>query len=117
MSASDEYRDRPVRPYVITEGRAHPTRNTLRPETLLLANPEAFLPLSASREKRALVEMCHGVLSVAEAAAHLSLPVSMVTVLASDLIDGGQLVVRSAPTQQLPEIDVLEKVLNGLRKL
>ncbi|WP_019814533.1 DUF742 domain-containing protein [Saccharomonospora saliphila] len=118
MSSSDDYRDQPVRPYVITEGRAHPTRNTLRPETLLVANPGAELPMSASREKRSLTSMCRGVLSVAEAAAHLRLPVSMVAVLASDLIDSGHLVVRSAPSHPvMPEIDVLEKVLNGLRKL
>jgi hypothetical protein len=35
--ADDEYRDFPVRPYVITGGKAHPSRNTIRPETLLIA--------------------------------------------------------------------------------
>ncbi|EIF00574.1 DUF742 domain-containing protein [Saccharomonospora glauca] len=118
MDHSEEYQDRPVRPYIITGGRAHPTRNTLRPETLLVANPEAQLPVSTSREKRSLVEMCRGVLSVAEAAAHLRLPVSVVVVLASDLVDTGHLVVRSSPQRLvIPEIDLLEKVLNGLRKL
>ncbi|WP_024875185.1 DUF742 domain-containing protein [Saccharomonospora piscinae] len=115
---SPDYRDRPVRPYVITGGRAHPTRNTLRPETLLVANPEAALPVSAGREKRSLVDLCRGLLSVAEAAAHLGLPVSVVVVLASDLIDTGHLVVRSAPQRLvMPDLDLLEKVLNGLRKL
>lgn len=118
MDHSDEYQDRPVRPYVITGGRAYPSRNTLRPETLLVANPEAQLPVSMTREKRSLVELCRGVLSVAEAAVHLGLPVSMVVVLASDLIDTGHLVVRSTPQRLvMPEIELLEKVLNGLRKL
>ena len=31
---TEEYRDHPVRSYVLTSGRAHPSRNTLRPETL-----------------------------------------------------------------------------------
>ncbi|EID54968.1 DUF742 domain-containing protein [Saccharomonospora xinjiangensis] len=118
MDRPSEYEDRPIRPYVITGGRAHPSRNTLRPETLLVANPESQLPMSASREKRSLVELCRGVLSVAEAAAHLRLPVSVVVVLASDLIDTGHLVVRSSPQRLvIPEIELLEKVLNGLRKL
>ena len=34
---TEEYRDHPVRSYVLTSGRAHPSRNTLRPETLLRA--------------------------------------------------------------------------------
>ncbi|EHR51861.1 Protein of unknown function (DUF742) [Saccharomonospora marina XMU15] len=118
MGSSDDYRDRPVRPYVITSGRAHPSRNTIRPETLLIANPEAKLPIMASREQRAILDVCRGMLSLAEVAAHLDLPVSVVVVLASDLVDTGHLVLRSAPQRHvLPDREILEKVLNGLRKL
>jgi len=116
--ADPDFTDHPVRQYVITSGRAHPSRNTIRPETLLRAEPEVPTPVTAGRQARALLEMCRGVLSLAEAAAHLSLPVSLVVVVASDLVDSGHLSIRSAPPRHAPpDRDLLEKVLNGLRKL
>ena len=117
MPGPDEYRDRPVRPYVVTGGRAAPSRNTVRPETLVSAtSPEASLPMSASRTERALLGMCERPLSLAEAAAHLELPVSVVLVVASDLIDSGHLTVRT-PASEPANLDILEELLNGLRKL
>jgi hypothetical protein len=113
----DDYRDSPVRPYILTSGRAHPSRNTIRPETLLVVDADARPPVTASREHRALLDMCRGVLSLAEAAAHLRLPVSLVVVIASDLVDSGHLSIRSAPRHSLPSAELLEKVLDGLRKL
>lgn len=113
----DDYNDHPVRPYVLTSGRAHPSRNTIRPETLLVVDPEVPRPIAASSQQRALLDMCGGMLSLAEAAAHLRLPVSLVVVLASDLVDSGHLQIRSAPRHTMPSTELLEKVLNGLRKL
>jgi hypothetical protein len=119
MTVDGEYRDRAVRPYVITRGRARPSRNTMRPETLLvLADDDQELPVSASREERALLRMCERLLSLAEAAAHLELPVSVVSVLASDLVDAGYLTARSgAPRAALPDRELLQEVLDGLRRL
>jgi Protein of unknown function (DUF742) len=114
----DSFSDHPVRAYVWTSGRAHPSRNTIRPETLLVVDPELPFPVNSTPQQRALLDMCRGVLSLAEAAAHLTLPVSLVLVLASDLVDSGHLAIRSAlPRFEMPDRDLLEKVLNGLRKL
>jgi hypothetical protein len=117
MSSTGEYRDRPVRPYVLTGGRAVPTRNTIRPETLVVAaSPGKPLPLSAGRTERALLAMCRQLLSLAEAAAYLELPVSVVVVVASDLVDSGHLSVRT-PAGAPVSREVLEELLHGLRKL
>jgi hypothetical protein len=113
----DDYRDHPVRPYILTSGRAHPTRNTIRPETLLVVDPDAPRPVATTREQRELLEICGGMLSLAEVAAHLRLPVSLVVVLASDLVDSGHLSIRSAPRHTPPSAELMEKVLDGLRKL
>lgn len=116
MSGGD-YRDRPVRRYVLTGGRAAPTRTAIRPETLVVADPSGRpLPVLASREERALLGVCRRLLSLAEAAAHLELPVSVVLVVASDLVDTGYLSVRT-PAAPAVSRDVLEELLNGLRKL
>lgn len=117
MPTSGEYRDRPVRPYVLTGGRAVPTRNTVRPETLVIAAATAKpLAVSASRTERALLGMCGRLISLAEAAAHLELPVSVVMVVASDLIDSGHLSVRT-PAGAPVNSELLEELLNGLRNL
>ncbi|MFJ2439720.1 MULTISPECIES: DUF742 domain-containing protein [unclassified Streptomyces] len=108
-----------MRPYVITKGRSRPSRNTVGVETLLIvADPPRELPVVATREERALVRMCEQLLSLVEAAAHLGLPVSLVKVLASDLVDSGHLSARSGvPQAVLPASQLLKEVLDGLRRL
>lgn len=133
MSSFDEYPQvRPVRPYVVTGGRARPTRNTIRPETLLIAAPGGRdLPVTASSEERMLLRMCHQLLSLVEVAAHMRLPVSVVGVVASDLVDAGFLAMRvsdelspgtdrpraESPRSTRPSRELLQEVLNGLGKL
>ncbi|MCC5037229.1 DUF742 domain-containing protein [Streptomyces sp. WAC 00631] len=105
-----------VRPYVVTDGRAHPTRNTLDLVTLVMAMNDR--PLSGlSPEKKRLMELCRGgALSVAEVAGHLELSVSVVKVLLSDLIDSGHITTRApVPKAQLPQAQLLQEVLDGLR--
>ncbi len=133
MSFDGEYHDRPVRPYVVTGGRARPSRNTIRPETLLIATDAGKpLPVSASSEERALLRMCRRLLSLVEAAVHLRLPVSVVSVVACDLIDAGFLAMRASTDEPLPgsararsggsgstrpDLELLQEVLIGLQKL
>jgi len=105
-----------VRPYVVTDGRAHPTRNTLDLVTLVTALSN--LPLNGlSPEKRRVMELCRGgAMSVAEVAGHLTLAISVTKVLLSDLIDNGHITTRPPiPTAQLPNAQLLQEVLDGLR--
>ncbi len=133
MNFPGDYHDRPVRPYVVTGGRVRPSRNTMRPETLLIATDDGkALPVSASSEERALLRMCRQLLSLVEAAVYLELPVSVVSVVASDLVDAGFLTMRSSsgeppsggaharpgdPGAVRPDRELLRDVLDGLRKL
>jgi hypothetical protein len=118
-SAAEGYTENALRPYVITQGRSRPTRNTIGVETLLVAtSPPTDLPITAPREVVALVRMCQRLLSLVEAAAHLELPVSLVKVLASDLVDSGHLTARSGVPQAVPpDSQTLKEVLDGLRRL
>ncbi|MEU8131883.1 DUF742 domain-containing protein [Streptodolium elevatio] len=105
-----------VRPYVVTDGRAHPSRNTFDLVTLVIATADR--PLSGlTPEKRRLVELCRpGSLSVAEVAGHLGLPVSVTKVLLADLVDAGHILTRAPiPAAELPEAQLLQEVLDGLR--
>jgi hypothetical protein len=102
---------------VLTGGRAAPTRNTIRPEKLVIAaSPDKEMPVSATRMERVLLAMCRCLLSLAEVAVHLQLPVSVVVVVASDLVDSGHLSVRT-PASQPVSPALLEELLNGLRNL
>jgi len=108
----------PVRPYVLTGGRARP-RHRLAVETLLetAGAEDTELPVTAGRQKQMLWRLCKHRLSVAETAAHLGLPVSVVMILACDLIEAGYLTTRSqAPQAKLPDVNTLQEVLDGLRR-
>ncbi|HEX2313449.1 MAG TPA: DUF742 domain-containing protein [Thermomonospora sp.] len=114
----EETHRRPVRPYVITRGRSQPTRNTLRPETLLIAtDPDRRLPPSAAVEQRRFLDVCRGLLSLSEAAEALRLPISVAAVVASDLVDAGHLTLRSNPPSSASDPTLLRALLDGLRRL
>ncbi|SUB54209.1 Protein of uncharacterised function (DUF742) [Nocardia brasiliensis] len=72
----------------------------------------------ATPDTRRVVNLCsrRGALSIAEIAAYLDLPPSVVKIVAADLMDSGHLV-SPTPAEHLPEIALLEEVLNGLRAL
>lgn len=71
-----------------------------------------------NREHLRILELCGELLSVAEIAAYLSLPLGVVKVLIGDLWDLGAVHVRP-PVQQAERLPstLLEEVLLGLRQL
>ncbi|PRY39538.1 DUF742 domain-containing protein [Umezawaea tangerina] len=106
-----------VRSHVVTGGRGTPSRNTLDHVTLITASREDVEGLEP--ETRRLVRLClGGWLSVAEAAVHLGLPVSVTKVLVADLVDSGH-VTATAPAAPAgaPSPQLLKDVLDGLRAL
>ncbi|MFD7707012.1 DUF742 domain-containing protein [Streptomyces sp. NPDC059786] len=140
MTPRERAAPRLVRTYVVTEGRAYPSRNTLEADTLVLAADEEApgdrvasgdqeepgdagqaagrSPVTAlGPEKRRLLALCGpGALSVAEAAGRLGLPVSVTKVLVADLVDSGALVVRPpVPPAEAADPRILQEVLDGLR--
>ncbi|MEV0185941.1 DUF742 domain-containing protein [Streptomyces sp. NPDC050625] len=107
-----------VPPYLATAGRTQPTRNTLDRLTLLTATT-ARVPDGLESAQLRLATLVHGgALSLAEAAAHLRLPVSVLRVLVADLVDAGHLGAR-APIPAAEQLDhqFLERVLSGLRSI
>lgn len=106
----------PVRPYVLTTGR---TRSAvgLSMETLVSAVPTAAgVQLAPSSQHRAAMAVCRAPRSVAEVAARLGVPIGVAAVLLGDLATAGLVVVhRSDPHQ--PDLTLLRRVLDGLRRL
>jgi hypothetical protein len=69
------------------------------------------------REYREILRLCQRQ-SIAEIAAHMNLLLAAVKVLISDLIDAGLLIHRPPrPAAAVPDIELLQAVLDGVRKL
>ncbi|MDX3224444.1 DUF742 domain-containing protein [Streptomyces sp. ME19-01-6] len=115
MTEPREERTTPaVRPYVITRGRAGSSRDDLPWETLVMASG-SVPPPDLQPEYRRIVDFCQGLLSVAEAAAHLGQPPAVVQVLLADLIEWGHIVARPpVRAAERADRDLLRKVLDGL---
>jgi hypothetical protein len=108
-----------VRPFAVTRGRAGTDMHDLDIITLVVAVRPATAAASLDREYGDIVLMCQGrPMSVAEISAKLNLLVAAVKVLVSDLITSGHLIFRSPPPRtDGPDIQLLRKVLDGVRRL
>ncbi|MFD3517188.1 DUF742 domain-containing protein [Streptomyces sp. NPDC058657] len=115
-----------VRPYSLTGGRTRFTR-VLLVETFVAAleaspeRPELTGRPAGNRvapEMQAIVELCRRMRTVAEIAALLKMPLGVVRVLLSDLADQGKIrVYGTGHGAGRPDRALLERVLNGLRRL
>ncbi|MEU9120968.1 DUF742 domain-containing protein [Streptomyces sp. NPDC048506] len=105
----------PERLYVITGGRSSAS-NRLDLVTLIIARTGPTVGIQP--EHAAILRLCQSPLSVAEISAYTGLPVSVVTVLISDLLDEQRVLTRApVPPAELPDISLIEKVIDGLQKL
>jgi len=104
--------------YALTGGRARSRGEDLQLETLVTATAAGLAERPRLRFERArIVEACQRPLSVVEVAAQLQIPLGVARVLVSDLHAEGLLTVRHLPTTAdgRPDVDVLERLLSGLR--
>jgi len=108
-----------VRPFAVTGGRAGTNLSRLDILTLVMAARSDADITSLNREYREILRLSqYRALSIAEIAAHMNLLLAAVKVLVSDLIDGGYLIHRSPrPATDRPDINLLQAVLDGVRKL
>jgi hypothetical protein len=109
-----------VRPYAVTRGRTEPQRD-IPIEAVLVASQTAVQEARfAGHDKYRIAVLCEPrPQSLAEIAVHLRLPLGVARVLVGDLVADGLLSLHSAaPRRGFTErMDLLERVLSGLRKL
>ncbi|MFE7355150.1 DUF742 domain-containing protein [Streptomyces sp. NPDC057543] len=121
-----ERRPARVRPYSLTGGRTR-FGHVLLVETFVAAleAPEERRELTNGNlstrvmpELQAIVEICRRMRTVAEISALLKMPLGVVRVLISDLADQGKIrVYGTGHGTGQPDRALLERVLNGLRRL
>lgn len=105
-----------VRPYALTRGRTTSNQRDLAMITLVVALQRVTPELEDDLEPEGLqiITMCQHPKSIAEVSADLGLPLSVAKILIGDLIDRQLLMFRSAVT---PDLNVLQAVINGIRRL
>jgi len=109
-----------VRPFAVTRGRTNTNWRDLDMITLVVSARWDSSIERMDREYGEIVRMCGRPISVAEVSAALSLPLAVTKILVGDLIEGGYLIFRTPPAPTafpVPNIQLLQAVLDGVRKL
>ncbi|MPY83075.1 MAG: DUF742 domain-containing protein [Actinophytocola sp.] len=107
-----------ARPYTFTRGRTHVDRNDLNMITLVVAlRSHHGGELDHAHER--ILACCQNPISIAEVAAGADLPLGVVKVLLSDLIEQNYVLFRTglASPSAAASPDTLLKVLDGIREL
>lgn len=111
---------RHLRPYAITGGRTRHSQHTFTLITLVVSRSEAEFEYEyLEPESVQILELCRSrAVAVAEIAAHLDLPVSVVKILCGDLLNASLIIVQSPPGQDgQPSVEIIERVMDGIRQL
>jgi hypothetical protein len=104
-----------VRPYARTRGRTR-SSHELALEALVSASQQVVSAVGDTSQRRMIIDICSQPRSVAEVAALLAVPLGVARVLVGDLASDGSVIVH--PTVPgLPDLDFMQRVLVGLRKL
>ncbi|AOW89674.1 MULTISPECIES: DUF742 domain-containing protein [Streptomyces] len=109
-----------VRPFTLTGGRTRPSRADFTLITTVTAcDPQPDRAARPQPEHLRILRLCARPVAVAEVAARLDLPVSVVVILLSDLVEADRITARPPHPVNLatPDLDLLQKVRDGLGRL
>jgi hypothetical protein len=108
-----------VRPYAVTGGRTRPAESQLDMISTVVASRRETGITHLLPEHRAILRLCHSPVSVAEIAARVDLPITVVKVLLGDLVTQGFVLARAPmpPRAATSEMTLLQAVLDGIRRL
>ncbi|GHH86091.1 hypothetical protein GCM10018793_56680 [Streptomyces sulfonofaciens] len=109
-----------VRPYAITGGRTRHSEHSFALITLVVTrSPDGFGGESVEPEAAAILDICRDrAVAIAEIAAELDLPVSVVKVLCGDLLNSELILVQAPPKESdAPSVELIERVMDGIRRL
>ncbi|WP_461036176.1 DUF742 domain-containing protein [Streptomyces mayteni] len=108
-----------MRSFARTGGRTRPSRDEFNLITLIVApDPDTARP-GLEPEHIVILRMCaNNPLSVAEISARLDMTVTVTKVLLGDLLDTGAIQTRAPiALAEAPDIQLLQAVLDGIRRL
>lgn len=106
-----------VRPYAITGGRTQP-RYELPLEALISTTAYAHGDLTRlTPECMAIVDLCGDWRSLAEISALLRIPLGVARIVVADMAEQGLVRIHQPAADEGANLNLLERVLSGLRKL
>ncbi|MGY3204914.1 DUF742 domain-containing protein [Streptomyces sp. TE5632] len=109
-----------VRPFTLTGGRTRPSRADFTLITTVTAvDPQPEAAARPQPEHTRILRLCAEPVAVAEIAARLDLPMSVIVIMLCDLLEAGRITVRPPHhvTRTTPDLDLLQKVRDGLGRL
>ncbi len=108
-----------VRPYLFTHGRTRPGSHLLALEAMVSATDKGGAAVvELTPEQRRIVELCTpGALSVAEIAAHLSMPLGVVRVLVADLAEDHLLEVFEGAVDLAADVELLQRLIARVKAI
>jgi len=108
----------PLRPYLLTSGRAEPIDDTLEIEAQILTSERGIASHTRlAFEHRDIVTLCTTTMSVAEVAAKLRLHIGVARVLVADLAAAGYLTIWRPGSGLTEDLDMIERVIRGLQEI
>jgi hypothetical protein len=114
-SGDDEEHGRLVPLYILVGGRTTPRRTDLDLATQVVAAPAE--PTALEPEYEEIVTACVEWVSIAEIAAHLGRPLTVVKILVDILLEQGYLAVGAAAQRTIVNRPLLQTLLDGLQRL
>ena len=124
MTTESDTRGRIVRPYTMTGGRTGAGLPHIALEALVAVTPAGMRMRHRFRwEAAEIMAMARRETAVIELAAMLDVPIGVVRVLITDLREQGAVTLTEPPseatvgTNEMAHIDLLEKVLDGIKSL
>ena len=108
-----------VRPFTLTGGRTRPDRTDFTLITAVTAvDPPPSWGVRPQPEHTRILRLCARPVAVAEVAAHLDLPVSVVAILLCDLLQAHRITVHPPrPVSKTTHLELLQNVRDGLGRL
>lgn len=108
-----------VRPYLFTNGRTRPEHQLLAVEAMVTATDKGgAATVELAPEQRCIVELClPSAQSVAEIAAHLSMPLGVVRVLVADLAEDHLLEVFEGAADLAADVELLQRLIARVRAI
>ena len=107
-----------ARPYSWTDGRTQPSVELAIEARVRTTESGQALPQRRASAEWTITQLCVRPSSLAEIAAHLSVPLGVARVLVADLLDEGLVVVEATLTDDAGTDErrrLIERVLSGLR--
>jgi len=113
-----EFAVSPLRPYLLTGGRARPSDANLEIEAQVVTTDRGYGAIDTlAYEQRDIVYLCCEPTAVAEVAARLELHLGVARVLVGDLLALGHLMVRRPEPVVRHDVNIIERVIRGLQAI